>query len=814
MTLAMQPSGRRTGATWVAATGAFLLLAGAAVFVAVQWDRLPETAKLGLVGALTGAFLIGGRVLRRTLPATGDVLFHLGAFLLPVDLAGIGLRTGMEWRTLVTAEGVLGMVALGGLAAVTGSVVLTWGGMASVAVLAAGMAALSPVPAPLLLVGAAVAAELSGDRRLRAAAWPWAAAAGMAPVLGAAVTGVLGVGDGTMADLGLAGTGLASALSGSLAAAVLARQAGRGQDLRLAFLALASFGVGLVHAWAGATISAGATALGVAALFVLVEVAALLSVPDPFWRRPLATLADLAEVAALTAVLGAGGVLLAAPFAESFDPQPVWATASALLAAGLLTADIRRYRGTPRPFGLTLLRGSGWPSATVPVAVAAVVAVEIGTGSAAATGVALLAVAALAMLSGRPWSETVAAGFAPWAVATTAGRPVLAAVAGLAGAGLVAETAVRRARRLGTSPVDVLLAAAAAGTALAALAVASPVVGVTAAVAAAVPACWLVAVQLERSGDRQPSDVARLALLAPVAATLSLPPGRALPVLVGAAVLYAADAVRLGRPEVGTGAALAVQAVVLQVALAAGITGPALGLALCVAAVAWAGLGLVVDEQWRSPFLAATGAGLALGLLGASGDPSTFANALLVAGGLVLGAGVATRRRDVGHLGGVLCTVAAALHLHSAGVQAAEPYLAPVSAQLLVAGWSARRRRPETTSWEAYVPAVALLGGTALLERLTGGPGWHGVVAGTVGTAAVAIGGWRRLAGPMLVGTALLVAVTVHESLAALAGVPTWGWLTLGGSLLLGLGVALERNDTSPVEAGRRIVDVVAERFS
>ena len=173
MTSTLQPSGRRTGATWVAGTGAFLLLAGAAVFVAVQWDRLPETAKLGLVGALTAAFLVGGRVLRRTLPATGDVLFHLGAFLLPVDLAGIGLRTGMGWRTILVAEGVLGGVALGGLGLVTGSGVLTWAGMASVAVLAGGIASVSPVPAPLLLAGAAVAAELSGHRRLRTAAWPW-----------------------------------------------------------------------------------------------------------------------------------------------------------------------------------------------------------------------------------------------------------------------------------------------------------------------------------------------------------------------------------------------------------------------------------------------------------------------------------------------------------------------------------------------------------------------------------------------------------------------------------------------------------------
>ncbi|MDQ4068229.1 MAG: hypothetical protein M3203_01925, partial [Actinomycetota bacterium] len=323
---------------------------------------------------------------------------------------------------------------------------------------------------------------------------------------------------------------------------------------------------------------------------------------------------------------------------------------------------------------------------------------------------------------------------------------------------------------------------------------------------------WLLAVQLDRAG-RQPADVARLALLAPVVASFALSPASALAVLFAATVLYAADGVRLGRPEVAVGSALAVQGVVLQVAVGAGITGPALGLALCVAAVAWAGLALVVDEQWRHPFLVASASGVALGLLGASADPSTFANALLVTGGLLLGAGVAARRADVGHVGGLICTVAFAIHLGTAGMEAPEPYVAPVAAQLLVAGWSARRRHPGTTSWVAYVPSVALLGGVALVERASGGPGWHGLVAGAVGLLAVAVGGWRRLAGPMVVGTGLLVAVTVHESLAALAGVPTWAWLTLGGAVLLAVGIALERTDTSPAEAGRRIVDVMAERF-
>ena len=132
--------GRRTGATWVAATGAFLLLAGAAVFVAVRWDRLSQNAKLAVVLGLTAAVLVGGRRLRRTLPATGDVLFHLGAFLMPVDLVGIGLSSGVAWRPILVAEGVLGVVALGGLGLLTGSTVLVWAGILSMGVLAAGIA--------------------------------------------------------------------------------------------------------------------------------------------------------------------------------------------------------------------------------------------------------------------------------------------------------------------------------------------------------------------------------------------------------------------------------------------------------------------------------------------------------------------------------------------------------------------------------------------------------------------------------------------------------------------------------------------------
>jgi hypothetical protein len=168
-------------------------------------------------------------------------------------------------------------------------------------------------------------------------------------------------------------------------------------------------------------------------------------------------------------------------------------------------------------------------------------------------------------------------------------------------------------------------------------------------------------------------------------------------------------------------------------------------------------------------------------------------------------------------------------------VEISEPYLAPVAVLLLAAGFHARRRAAagapsplppvygvtaggvaqsgDVSSWVAYAPAVGLLGGGALLERLSGGPAWHALLAGSVGLLAVVAGGAWRLAGPLLLGTTLVVAVTVHETLDVTAGVPTWAWLAVGGAVLLAAGVAMEQRGTGPYETGRRLVDLVRERF-
>lgn len=811
MTATIHPSGRRAAATWVGATGSCLVVAAAAVFVAVRWNQIPDLGKLALVAGLTAACLVAGWVLRPALPATGDVLFHLGALLVPVDVAAAGMRLHAGWRPILVTEGLVGAAVFGLLARATSSVTLARTAVLAVVVLSAGIAAVSPVPATLALVLIAVGGEAAHLRRPAAV---WAAVGGLAPVLGAGAGWLLSglgtplpIGAGTLEELGLSGRPqqIAAAVSGVLAAGVLARQAQAARDVRPALLAFASVAVGLGTSAVAARIDGDATLLGLAALFLIVEVVALVLYDDDFWGRPLAQLAGGAEIPAVAAMAAGAVVLFVTPVIEpALGADPVAGAALALVALGWLAADIRR-----APVGAKLLRGAGWRPATAGVAFSLSAAVAAGTGSGRATAVALTVVPAALLAAGRPGAAGIAAGFLPWATLSALPDPWLAAGLGVGGSAVLALVA----QGVGDRSAATLLAVEATVLGvLSAYAVARPLEWWQATYLGAATA-WFLGTVLDRRGAGL-GDVARMGLLLPAAVAVALPPAQAISPLIVITAFYLLDAVRLDRPVVASGAALVVQGLVVEVMRAAGVPVAWTGFALCVSAVAWAGLAAVVDERWRPPLAVAAGAGLFLGPGLAMGDPQALTDSLLVAGGLGVVAGIAARETPMGHVGGVVLTAGIYGQLLRAGITAPEAYVAPIATQLAVAGGQLRRLH-RLPSWVAYGPSILLLGGTAFLVRTAGdGAGGHALVAGAVGVGAVIVGGWRRLSGPLLAGTALLGAVGLRESLWALAGVPTWAWLGLGGTLLLGVAVLIERTDTSPVETGRRVVEVLTESFS
>ncbi|MEJ7765603.1 MAG: DUF2157 domain-containing protein, partial [Acidimicrobiales bacterium] len=831
------PDGRRAGAAWVAATGAFLLIAAATVFIAVRWDEVPEAAKLALVGALTGAFLAGGRALRRTLPATGDVLFHLGAFLVPVDVAGLCLRLDLGWRTVVLTEGAVGAVVLGALAVAGGSVVMAWGAAASVMVLAGGVAAVTPLPAPLLLAAAAVVASLHQRPPLAVAG---AAAAGLAPVTGALVTTALlnanGPGPGVLEELGLGGraAALAAIVSSAIAAVVIGREAVRRHDLSLVALAGVCLTTGAATTWVNASPPREVSFLAGPALFLLVQAVTMLSQRDPFWGRPARVFALCTEVfAALVAAPLALAFVLVAPFTdEGFDlfsdgpgwtPEPAAGVAWALLAVGWLLASWRRQDPQPSPLA-ALCSAVANPRTVAFLTTSAAAALVVGTGSTIATAVGLLVMAVGLVVAGGNLAQpsrvaaaaaaTVAGAacalWAPFVVAVSyplGSLPV--ALGGAAVLGLAALPWASAARGW----VSAHLATAGSLLAFCGCAIAREEIGLVAAMLTAVTAAWALAYLVERVSPLA-ANVVRASMAAGVVGTLGGSFTEIAAVATAATLLFALDAARNDEPLIAIGAGLGATLMIGAACGVSGLDAAISGLVLCSSAAVFAGLALVYPERWRPPFLAGAAAALTAGLPLAAADPARLAECLLVVGGLGVLAGVLTRNGILGHAGGGVALVGLGLHLTLDGVTASEAFVAPVALQLLVAGWQLCRRADPPSSWVAFGPAIALLGAAALGERLGGGEAWHSLVAGAVGVAAVAAGGWRRLAGPLFLGTGLVVAVTVLESLNTLAGIPTWAWLAVGGTTLLATGIALERSATTPVEAGRRLVDVVEERFS
>jgi hypothetical protein len=341
----------------------------------------------------------------------------------------------------------------------------------------------------------------------------------------------------------------------------------------------------------------------------------------------------------------------------------------------------------------------------------------------------------------------------------------------------------------------------------------------TSGVLAFVVAAWATAIVAERAGPGAAAEGLGLPGRAASVSVLWWGPalGAGVTALIAGALtlLLLADTLRTGDRRIAFGTTATVPVLVASATVEIGFEVPFAGLALCLAAVVAAGSAVLLPERWQACAIAIGVTSSAAGLLLASGDPAALAPSLMLLGGVAIGAGLLARSFAIGAIGALVVVLGAWLQLAVAEVTVLDAYVAPVAILLVGLGYAVRvgPAGDETGSWVAYGPAIALLGGTALVERVAGGSGWHAILAGAIGVGAVAIGGARRLGAPLLLGTALLAATAGYESLVLTRGIPTWAWLALGGSVLLASGIAMERHEVGPVETGRRLVDVIHDRY-
>jgi len=812
----------------VTATGAFLVLAAAAFFIAVNWNALTDRTKFMILAAITGLALVTGRRMRRTLPATAGVIYHLGAFMLPILAASILVHLQQPASMSLLVQGAVAGIGFSLLNRTEQSPVLKWGAGGGVVVFAAGVGSSAQVSSALVLVGFALVASILHQHR---AAPCWALIAGLAPTI-ALADHFVWIDHHLIADLHLAGasTRLVSIAVGLAAALVLGREAHERKDLVFAAMAGACAVLGIVTGWIELGPTAGVSWAASAAAFVIIEVVAHLVRNDAFWGRPARVVAVAVELAAGAIV--ATAAVLAVPLSifgyRSFDPAPL--LAGMFTAIGFYLADLRRRNEDGLPSGYALLVGGGWLPASLGMAGAAFAGAVFGSTSLAVSGGVVLGFAIFFVVSGRPGGHSLAVVLATAAPVLAYDIVALAVAYAVVGAITIATAVMVRARMSRTNATRYQAGALAvasmgpiaAGMVVAELATSTSQLSGVLVLAGGAALAWALGIVIDGA---RPDDVdylvlgwvPRSAAVFVIAFGVDLPLSH-LAILAGAMTAVAvADGVRRRDPFIAGLAVITTPVATAATVLAFGGSWVTVGISFTGISILAGGIGMVAPRRWAPPAAAMAISHAAMALMLTIHDPRALGVNLVLLG--VLGAVFAVRvgQPDASLLGCTAIMVGCWLLLGSANIHDTDAYVAPLAALLVVAGFNARRANSQVGSWVAYGPAIALMGGFALVEHISDGRGWsHGLTVLAIGVIAVLIGGTRRLAAPMLLGTVLLIALIGFECVTSstASSAPRWVWPALGGSLLIAVGIAMERHDTGPVETGRRLVDVVHERFS
>ncbi|MEV7280099.1 hypothetical protein [Streptomyces sp. NPDC093111] len=247
------------------------------------------------------------------------------------------------------------------------------------------------------------------------------------------------------------------------------------------------------------------------------------------------------------------------------------------------------------------------------------------------------------------------------------------------------------------------------------------------------------------------------------------------------------------------GAVFAAAGLVGAGAVAADAGPAAAGLALLVVPAGTAGAGAWLRRRPVAVAVEGAGAAVALCALGLTvGRPALLALALGLAGVLAAATAVRPERRPVASW------VAAALFLSGAwvrlavwGVTTPEAYTLPVTVPALAVGVLRRRRDPETSSWTAYGPGLAVTLLPSLLAAWTD-PEWVRPLLLGLGALVVTLLGARfRLQALLVLGGTVLALDGLHELapyvVQVVGALPRWLPPALAGLLLLAVGATYEQ---------------------
>lgn len=833
----------RTGTMWLGVTGVAMLLAAAGVLTAVSWGDIGQTAKLGGLVAITIGMLVGGRRLQPLIPLSGRAIFHLGALLIPFDMAAVAILAERSWQQSLLLTSGAAVISWAAVFRLDPSPVMRWAALSSVPMLAAGIAAVTPIAMPLALAPAAlVAAALwwtSAEARSDGSSALFDGAAPKEPTLTAltlqaATLWAIVTGLATMGLFGSLPTHLVDVLGEigivvsdrwQLVAAVVVATvtsgvlAAKRPDMARGWMTVSLATIAGVVATTSVDVQ-GAGLVIAAGLFVFAELVLVSVRNDPDWSEISTVFGILVEVMAGMALVIAAAVGL-------FVQSPVVVAGAILLGLGFLVADGRRVLD-PNDWLVGLVYGSGWLPATLAVPTAAAVAVLAGGGGQIGVPIAFLASGLWVVVSGRPYNAWVVGALTLGALWVSESGWVGVAVS-LASLSLLTGAA-RHHQRTGRTDEAVVLAVMSiySGVAFAEQLQETlssrwdPLVMVI-----GIAALWLPSIAISsRFVSATWVGRAMAVLLTPFiwGSGLWIEPGRftELPTttlhngVAACATVLALSIFDWNRHRHVVFEATAALSVVLgtfsTLALLSVRPGQAALIVTGLGLVA-VGLMLVLKASVERPLalLALFATIVGVGLAGFYSEHAIGA-ALLLAGASIAMFGVANRSNVFIAAAGLVTVSGLWIQLAVLEVTWLEAYLGAPALVAVWAGWYWHRAYGHST-WITLAPTFTIYGGLAIIDRMLGGSAWHSVIAGGVAVAGVLIGALFRFVGPLVSGTVLLAVVVTYEVVATGAQVPTWGWLAAGGVLLLGTAVAMERAETTPLEQGQRLARVLSTRF-
>ncbi len=782
-------------AAWIALLGSALILVAAVAVAASNWDTIGQSFRFAGLAFVTGGLLLASERFRRVVPATASIVAHVATYLVPFVGIAVMSLFGFTWPSCLLVGGAALIAATHVQADRWRRVTMHIAQVAGFALAATGLAALTDTTGGIIAVIAAVGLLMAGGQRRSVGLSTLAV---LSPVLTALADA--GIGSGTLERVGLIGERLSwsGPAVGMIAATIIGAVALQRRNNALMLVAVASPVVGLVT---------GLSAIdGSDVVWWTVPALAVIAAELGWWLLP----SDRSRTTIGESITVLAGVLAAIAWLspalvqiDLFDSSLDYPWAIPTTVTGLAIA-------------LSTLRWRAQDSRATDLGLAGVFATVLATlyafdvPSIAVAVAAVGATALAAFLSRR---------LGPLAIYATAWWGVVA---------IVDTDAVSTAQIFGSLTVLLVLVSVVVAT-RARLAAANSVLGwvemtsvAALAIGAAVatvpghgPATALIAVAvvavLAAVIDRSLTTwtVAAIGATGAIAldaasATGPLDPTYWVGWAGGAAALTALWAMHRSRTPSFAAAATATLAGATAIG-AYGVTPEDFTVMAMLATAALTGLAFTM--QRRSPLdAAAVTTGLLLLVSTTFPIDPTWSSGIWLVLGLQAAAYGTIMRLDALRIGGVSLAIVATASwwfttgfddwflevIEPADIRVSDLWLAAASLVAVVAGLTLRSTM-QVNSWVAYSASLVIPGlwlTSVHVERATV---WALPLLLTAGVAAAAIGAWQRLAAPLVGGTVLPVIGVFLATGSDLTAIPTWVWLALGGSALLGTAVLIER---------------------